>query len=121
MFHDVKAAAYYADAVKWARENSIVNGTGKETFGPDANMIRAALWAAPRSRRDVDGGSPWYQKSTGVGKDRGHFRRHESERQHHAAGACHHAFTATPESRPCPVSFPRSPTRLQSHPGRLTQ
>ena len=28
VFHDVKAAAYYADAVKWARENSIVNGAG---------------------------------------------------------------------------------------------
>lgn len=62
VFHDVKAASYYADAVKWARENSIVNDTGKETFGPDANMTRAALWAVlgRAAGADVDGGSPWY-------------------------------------------------------------
>ena len=73
VFHDVKAAAYYADAVKWARENSIVNGTGKETFGPDANMTRAALWAVlgRAAGADVDGGSPWYQKALEWAKTEG--------------------------------------------------
>ena len=73
VFHDVSAAAYYADAVKWARENSIVNGTGKETFGPDANMTRAALWAVlgRAAGADVDGGSPWYQKALEWAKTEG--------------------------------------------------
>ena len=73
VFHDVKAAAYYANAVKWARENSIVNGTGKETFGPDANMTRAALWAVlgRAAGADVDGGSPWYQKALEWAKTEG--------------------------------------------------
>ena len=73
VFHDVKAAAYYADAVKWARENSIVNGTGKGTFGPDANMTRAALWAVlgRAAGADVDGGSPWYQKALEWAKTEG--------------------------------------------------
>ena len=73
VFHDVKAAAYYADAVKWARENSIVNGTGKETFGPDTNMTRAALWAVlgRAAGADVDGGSPWYQKALEWAKTEG--------------------------------------------------
>lgn len=73
VFHDVKAATYYADAVKWARENSIVNGTGKETFGPDANMTRAALWAVlgRAAGADVDGGSPWYQKALEWAKTEG--------------------------------------------------
>ena len=73
VFHDVKAAAYYADAVKWGRENSIVNGTGKETFGPDANMTRAALWAVlgRAAGADVDGGSPWYQKALEWAKTEG--------------------------------------------------
>ena len=65
VFHDVKASAYYADAVKWARENSIVNGTGASSFSPDVDMTRAALWAVlgRAAGEDVDGGSPWYQKA----------------------------------------------------------
>ena len=59
--------------MKWARENSIVNGTGKETFGPDANMTRAALWAVlgRAAGADVDGGSPWYQKALEWAKTEG--------------------------------------------------
>ncbi len=50
MFKDVSEGAYYADAVKWAIENNVTNGTGKYTFSPDNICTRAQavtfLWRA---------------------------------------------------------------------------
>ncbi|MGI5874836.1 MAG: S-layer homology domain-containing protein [Bacillota bacterium] len=40
-FSDVKAGAYYADAVAWAVENGITYGTAAETFSPDDTVTRA--------------------------------------------------------------------------------
>ena len=58
-FEDVKAGAYYADAVKWAVEKNITTGTSETTFSPDITCTRAQiitfLWRAV--------GSP---KSTGI-------------------------------------------------------
>lgn len=34
-FDDVKPGAFYSDAVQWAVENGITNGTGKNTFSPN--------------------------------------------------------------------------------------
>ena len=52
-FTDVKAGAYYYDAVLWAVENGIANGTGDTTFSPNANCSRAQiitfLWRAQQS------------------------------------------------------------------------
>lgn len=49
-FTDVPAGAYYADAVAWAVENNITNGTGTHTFSPDKSCTRAQtvtfLWRA---------------------------------------------------------------------------
>ena len=49
-FTDVKAGSYYYDAVLWAIENGITNGTGETTFSPDAACTRAQivtfLWRA---------------------------------------------------------------------------
>ena len=49
-FTDVKAGSYYYDAVLWAVENGITNGTGETTFSPDAACTRAQivtfLWRA---------------------------------------------------------------------------
>ena len=42
-FTDVKASAYYADAVLWAVENGITKGTTNTTFSPDANCTRAQI------------------------------------------------------------------------------
>ena len=39
-FKDVKKSKYYADAVKWAYENKVVNGTSETTFDPEANVTR---------------------------------------------------------------------------------
>lgn len=47
-FEDVPAGQYYTDAVKWASDNSIVNGThtgalGEPFFSPDRNISREEL------------------------------------------------------------------------------
>ncbi len=39
-FTDVKAGAYYYDAVLWAVEQGITKGTGADTFSPDATVTR---------------------------------------------------------------------------------
>ena len=49
-FTDVSESAYYYDAVLWAVENGITNGTTATTFSPDATVTRAQmvtfLWRA---------------------------------------------------------------------------
>lgn len=49
-FTDVAANAYYADAVSWAVENGITEGTSKTTFSPNASCTRGQavsfLWRA---------------------------------------------------------------------------
>lgn len=40
-FADVPAESYYAQAVAWAVENGITNGTGEGTFSPDASCDRS--------------------------------------------------------------------------------
>lgn len=40
VFGDVGEKAYYADAVKWATENEIVNGTSANTFSPNSEISR---------------------------------------------------------------------------------
>ena len=42
-FADVKAGAYYADAVLWAIEESITSGTSAETFSPLEDCSRAQI------------------------------------------------------------------------------
>ena len=42
-FSDVSSRAYYADAVLWAVERSITNGTSETTFGPDESATRAQI------------------------------------------------------------------------------
>lgn len=52
-FTDVPASAYYYDAVYWAVENGVTNGTSATTFSPDASCTRAQmvtfLWRAAGS------------------------------------------------------------------------
>jgi len=49
-FSDVPSGAYYYDAVQWAIEKGITNGTGADTFSPNAACTRAQmvtfLWRA---------------------------------------------------------------------------
>ena len=42
-FTDVKASAYYADAVLWAVKEDVTKGTTNTTFSPDANCTRAQI------------------------------------------------------------------------------
>lgn len=42
-FADVKADAYYADAVLWAVKEDVTKGTTATTFSPDANCTRAQI------------------------------------------------------------------------------
>ena len=43
VFADVKADAYYAEAVQWAVENGVTNGTGEGKFSPDAICTRGQM------------------------------------------------------------------------------
>jgi hypothetical protein len=70
-FTDVKPTAYYAQAVAWAAENGITNGTSATAFSPNRACTRAQivtmLWRAAGSTTseaqtrfaDVSGGA-WY-------------------------------------------------------------
>ena len=42
-FQDVSADAYYYDAVLWALENKVTEGTGAAAFSPDADCTRAQV------------------------------------------------------------------------------
>ncbi|MBQ3378750.1 MAG: S-layer homology domain-containing protein [Clostridia bacterium] len=44
-FADVDSDAWYADAVSWAAENGVVNGTSETTFSPDDPVTREQLAA----------------------------------------------------------------------------
>lgn len=61
-FFDVPSGAYYADAVRWAVNNGITNGTGATTFSPDwtctVSEILTFLYRANGSPR-VTGANPF--------------------------------------------------------------
>ena len=42
-FTDVKSDAFYADAINWAVENNVTNGTSNTTFSPNADCTRAEI------------------------------------------------------------------------------
>ena len=59
-FSDVPSGAYYAEAVRWAVEQGVTNGTGNGTFQPNGSCTRAQLAAflwrlagEPESTRDL--------------------------------------------------------------------
>jgi hypothetical protein len=43
IFDDVALDAWYAEAVTWAAENNITQGTGETTFSPNDNCVRAQI------------------------------------------------------------------------------
>ena len=66
-FTDVSEDAYYADAVLWAVENGVTNGTSATTFSPDMAVSRAQmvtfLWRAHGSPK-ATGANPFTDVST---------------------------------------------------------
>ncbi|MEY8318181.1 S-layer homology domain-containing protein [Oscillospiraceae bacterium 50-58] len=67
-FTDVKAGAYYADAVKWAVDRKITSGTSDTTFSPDKTCtvaeILTFLWNA-NGRPEPTGRNPFSDISSG--------------------------------------------------------
>ena len=76
VFSDVAPDAYYAQAVKWAVDNGVTNGTGNNAFSPNATVTRAEavtfLWRAAGSPKpttrispftDVTDSSAWYYQA----------------------------------------------------------
>ena len=43
IFADVPSDAYYAEAVEWAVENGVTNGTSATTFSPNNGCTRAQI------------------------------------------------------------------------------
>ncbi len=92
-FKDIKAGAYYYDAVLWAVNEEITNGMGENSFAPDATCTRGQivtfLWRAagkptPSTKRnpfeDVKAGAYYYdavlwavEKGITNGMDATHF------------------------------------------------
>ena len=62
-FRDVKQGDYYYDAVKWAVEKGITEGTSATTFSPDASCTRAQmvtfLWRAAGSPAPKSAANPF--------------------------------------------------------------
>jgi uncharacterized repeat protein (TIGR02543 family) len=68
-FTDVAADAYYYKAVLWAVENGITNGTGANTFSPDADCTRGQivtfLWRSQGSE-NASGYNPFVDVADGA-------------------------------------------------------
>lgn len=66
-FTDVSTSAYYYDAVLWAVENGVTNGTTATAFSPDVTVTRAQmvtfLWRAHGAPR-ADGANPFTDVSS---------------------------------------------------------
>lgn len=70
VFTDVPASAYYYDAVLWAVENGVTEGTNATTFSPDMSCTRAQmvtfLWRAAGSPEPVTTTNPFTDVNSGV-------------------------------------------------------
>ena len=62
-FSDVPADAFYHEAVAWARENGVTNGTSDTTFSPDGICTRAQvvtfLWRAAGLSAPAESANPF--------------------------------------------------------------
>lgn len=62
-FRDVRGGAYYAEAVKWAVEKRITNGTSSELFSPNQTCTRAQivtmLWRAEDEPEPIGRDNPF--------------------------------------------------------------
>ena len=73
VFSDVKASAYYAEAVAWAAQKGICTGSivnGHRVFKPDSSVTRAEavafLWRALGSRVDMETVHPFIDVPSGA-------------------------------------------------------
>ena len=63
-FSDVEKSDWFADAVAYVTDKGLMNGTGSDTFSPNASTTRGMLMTvlARYAGEDTTGGAPWYQK-----------------------------------------------------------
>jgi len=63
-FVDVAKSDWFADAVAYVTDKGLMNGTGSDTFSPNASTTRGMLMTvlARYAGEDTTGGNPWYQK-----------------------------------------------------------
>ena len=72
-FVDVAKSDWFADAVAYVTQKGLMNGTGSDTFSPNASTTRGMLMTvlARYAGEDTTGGSPWYQKGMNWAKANG--------------------------------------------------
>jgi len=63
-FVDVDKSDWFADAVAYVTDKGLMNGTGSDTFSPNASTTRSMLMTvlARYAGEDTTGSTPWYQK-----------------------------------------------------------
>jgi hypothetical protein len=64
-FNDVRSGAWYEAAVKFVKENGLMNGITDNSFAPNEEMTRAMLMKVLATLKgvDVSGGATWYEKA----------------------------------------------------------
>ena len=72
-FVDVAKSDWFADAVAYVTEKGLMNGTGSDTFSPNASTTRGMLMTvlARYAGTDTTGSTPWYQKGMNWAKANG--------------------------------------------------
>ena len=72
-FVDVEKSDWFADAVAYVTEKGLMNGTGSDTFSPNASTTRGMLMTvlARYAGTDTTGGATWYEKGMNWAKAKG--------------------------------------------------
>ena len=72
-FVDVEKSDWFADAVAYVTEKGLMNGTGSDTFSPNASTTRGMLMTvlARYAGEDTTGGATWYEKGMNWAKANG--------------------------------------------------
>ena len=72
-FVDVDKSDWFADAVAYVTEKGLMNGTGSDTFSPNASTTRGMLMTvlARYAGEDTTGGATWYEKGMNWAKAKG--------------------------------------------------
>ena len=72
-FSDVAKSDWFADAVAYVTDKGLMNGTGSDTFSPNASTTRGMLMTvlARYAGEDTTGGATWYEKGMNWAKAKG--------------------------------------------------
>ena len=72
-FVDVEKSDWFADAVAYVTEKGLMNGTGSDTFSPNASTTRGMLMTvlARYAGEDTTDGATWYEKGMNWAKAKG--------------------------------------------------